>query len=68
MHRPIEKTITYDGEGEPILEFTEQECELLGMEIGDTIVWNISETGEVSFRVEKDGEEEEDKYVEHLIR
>jgi len=51
------KSITFNVEGEPILEFTEDECKLLGLEVGDTIKWDVSKENEVSFRVLKDEEE-----------
>ncbi|MCS5550514.1 MAG: TrbG/VirB9 family P-type conjugative transfer protein [Gammaproteobacteria bacterium] len=46
------KSITTDEEGDLIIEFTEQECKLMDLRIGDTIDWEVDEeTGNVLMHI-----------------
>ena len=52
MTESFVKAITCDDEGDLIIEFTEQECKLMDLRIGDTIDWEVDEeTGNVLMHI-----------------
>lgn len=51
MRNVIRVKVIKDENGDHLLEFTDEQMKELGLEVGDTLIWNIdSDTGVVSFR------------------
>lgn len=52
------KTVQRDENGEPFLEFTDEEMEELGWKPGDTVVWSRNEDGSYTLSKKENRHEE----------